>query len=219
MRQTHILGDEIKTEIKARRKANADIIANGREEKKLAKNVNDLEKKIEHQLEFPIDPDVHISSYELNVNSTSDINPTIGLKTINGEPVDRELFRMKKDKMREHILSLCVEKWSHQARSNKELRAKMPPSEVEELGRVMPYELQEGIGEKGKGITQTYFIHDNTPDSHEQNKGCLYIDSETGLSVPVTFILPKKEGDDMHIEYVYGIVGSIEGMKVEKINT
>lgn len=58
-----------------------------------------------------------------------------------------------------------------------------------------------------------------TNTSHEQNKGCLYIDSETGLSVPVTFILPKKEGDDMHIEYVYGIVGSIEGMKVEKVNT
>lgn len=223
LRHAQIISGEINHEVRERRKAllggtpiDAEGMAN-------PKDIEEMIKKIQDAVEFPTDPAAPIMPYELNVHfGTGQIAPIAQIlaRHVNGEPVEGELFKKRSDALFEFVVSLGIEKWSHQARSLNHMREKMPQSEVEKVGHVLPYELTKITDEKGKErLEQTYYIHDNTPDPIDPKKGCLYIDSQTELSVPVTFISPKEEGENMHIEYVYGINAWVQGIETEKAHT
>ncbi len=220
LKHSHILGNEIREEITARRKA-MKITPIDSEDRVAAGDIEELIKKIQDQLEFPTDVSAAVIPYELNVSYVDDFDTSQRTaRLLNGESVDKELFSMKKEKLDRYIAALCLEKWTHQARSNQELRKKLPSEEAERLGHVMPYVVNELEDETGRTKrVQTYFMYDYTPDPKDRNRGQLYIDSQTGLSLPIVLIPANKEGDYMRIEYVYGSEGIVPGMEVRKANT
>lgn len=220
LKHSHILGNEIREEIMARRKA-MKITPIDSEDKVAAGDIEELIKKIQDQLEFPTDVNAAIMPYELNVGYVDDFDTSQRTAhLLNGESVDKELFSMKKEKLNEYVAALCLEKWTHQARSNQELRKTTSSEEGEKLGHVMPYAIDEVKDERGRTErVQTYFMYDYTPDPNDHNRGQLYIDSQTGLSLPIVLVPAKKEGDYMRIEYVYGSEGTIPGIKARKVNT
>jgi len=231
MKQAHVLGDEVKREILARREATLGGTPIDAEGKSTTKDIEEVLKRIEAQIGHPVDQSTPIKPYEMNVyfppiSSIESYDPydssvpVLMTKMMNGERIDGKLFQLNQETLCGYVVSLCIEKWSHQARSVEALRQKMPSSEVENAGHYMPYKVEDVKDERGYSEkVQTYFIHDNTPDSTDPNKGCLYIDSQTHLSVPVLFEKPKKEGENMRIEYVYGLNGSIPGIRGERVIT
>jgi len=221
LQRATVLGTEIREEILKRREAmrSARPIPIDAEGKSNPQDIQKLLDRINEYIEseLPVDPNSPIVPYELNVQFRipQEVEEMMSHLICGGGKLDNfDIFQMGKVEMQEAVYSLAIEKWSHQAREQTDLRKLARDTDKEQLGHFMPYAITKLPTKDGPGIIG-YYQHHKTINEKDKKKRDLFVISGTELSIPVTLPPIEIEGQNMRIEYVYGLSGQIKGKKVQ----